>query len=162
MNLKKLERYAPPGFPVKNELRIFALSLLPGFLFSLSFFVRYANHYADVEAVRKASVFYMLNEDRYWMPSFETLLGTMFGHTFFLFGLTGAVILGIVFYHYVSYYQGSKSIYLMKRLPDKREWHIRALALPLVEALATAVLIGVLWLWFYAHYYLNTPVEWIR
>lgn len=162
MNLKKMERYAPPGFPVKKELILFAISLIPGFMFSLTFFVRYANHYADVKAARLYPEIGSYAESLYWMASFEELLGTSLGNTFFLFGLTGAVIVGILIYHYASYYQGSKSVYLMRRLADKKEWHVRAFALPLLEALVTVVFVGTLWAVFYMFYYLNTPADWIR
>ena len=162
MNLKRLERFAPPGFPIKTELILFAASLVPGILFSLTFFVRYVNYYGDVYAIRMYPEYELFAEEVYWMPTFRELMGTSLGHTFFLFGLAFATIFGILAYHYASYVQGSKSVYLMRRLKRKTEWHVRAIALPLMEIVVTFVIMGFLWLIFYAFYYLVTPAEWIR
>ena len=51
-----------------------------------------------------------------------------------------------------SYYRGSRSIYLMRRLPDRWEALRRAVLLPLLGLGAVMVLLAVLWLacyWFY-------------
>ena len=62
-------------------------------------------------------------------------------------------------FHYLYHYQGSRSIYLMRRLPDRWELLRRCIALPLCGALAallTGLLITLLWAGIYL---LATPRE---
>ena len=54
--------------------------------------------------------------------------------------------------NYQSHYRGSRSIYLMRRLPDRWELHRRCLILPLLELAATLLLLAVLTVGFYFLY----------
>ena len=69
----------------------------------------------------------------------------------------GAAILAA--YNYSGFRNGSKSYYLMRRLPDKWEYHRRCLALPLAATLAGLVLIPVLMGLFYVLYLHATPEQ---
>ena len=60
---------------------------------------------------------------------------------------------------YSSYYQGSRSIYLMRRLSNKNELRRRVWTVPLLWA-GTALLLTVALFWiFYGSYMLKTPSE---
>lgn len=75
----------------------------------------------------------------------------------FVFPILGAICLAV--YNYMSFRNGSSSHYLMRRLPDKWEYHRRCLALPLLTILASLVLIPVLLGLYYAIYILFTPEQ---
>ena len=69
----------------------------------------------------------------------------------------GAVI--VAFVNYSGFRNGSKSVYLMRRLPNKWEYHRRCLALPLLAILAGLVSIPILLGLFYALYLHATPEQ---
>lgn len=60
------------------------------------------------------------------MAEFKDVLGIAFAG----FAVLSIAILGLAAYHYFYHRIGSRSIYLMRRLPDKSELHRRCLALP--------------------------------
>lgn len=78
----------------------------------------------------------------------------------FLFLFLGAILLAV--YNYSGFRNGSKSHYLMRRLPDKWEYHRRCLALPLLAILAELVSIPILIGLFYALYLHVTPEQCLR
>ena len=69
------------------------------------------------------------------------------------------LVLGFIVYHYLYYRQGSKSIYLMKRLPSKHELHKRAIALPMLAILGCLVAALIVMLLYFAIYMLATPKQ---
>lgn len=75
----------------------------------------------------------------------------------FLFLFLGAILLAV--YNYSGFRNGSKSHYLMRRLPDRWEYHRRCLTLPLLTILAGLVLIPVLLGLYYAIYIHFTPEQ---
>lgn len=77
-----------------------------------------------------------------------------------VFSLLYLVAIGLVLLavkNYTSFWQGSKSIYFMRRLPDKWELHRRCLRLPLLGLLACAVLMFLLILLCYVLYMHTIP-----
>jgi len=79
------------------------------------------------------------------LPFEELLRGTF---TIMAFAALGFIITAVMFYLY--HYQGCRSIYTMKRLPDQQELWRRCLMLPVVflllSAICTVILIGLYWL----------------
>lgn len=60
--------------------------------------------------------------------------------------------------HYADHYrEGSRPVYLMRRLPDRWEYHRRCLAIPAATVAATAVLLAGSLALFYGAYMLFTP-----
>ena len=80
------------------------------------------------------------------MLPFDELLSGSF--TIMAIAALGYVIMAVLFYLY--HYQGCRSIYTMKRLPDKWELWRRCLTLPVVflllSAVCTVILVGLYWL----------------
>lgn len=75
------------------------------------------------------------------------------------FAILAVCMLGFVIYHYVYHYRGSKSIYLMRRLPNRFELHRRAWSYPLcVIVVCVLCVIMLFWLYF-GLYLLVTPDE---
>ena len=61
--------------------------------------------------------------------------------------------------HYQSYRTGSRADYTMKRLPDKTEYHRRALAVPLFGLLVLIVIVAVTFAADVALYFWLAPAE---
>lgn len=147
-----LSRYAPLGMSLKTELALFCGGLSYSILFSLLFL----QHYMDAR-----SDLYDWHLDKCQlvpgavMPDFVTLLDDDF-HGFLIVGLG---MLGFVAYHYFYHYQESKSVYLMRRLPDKMEWHRRCLTLPFGAILICVLTVLLLLVIFFAVYMFCTPQE---
>ena len=59
--------------------------------------------------------------------------------------------------NYQSHYRGSRSIYIMRRLPDRWEFHRRCLILPLLELAAVLFLLAALTVGFYFLYRGRAP-----
>lgn len=75
----------------------------------------------------------------------------------FAFPILGGICLAV--YNYIGFHSGSKSHYLMRRLPNRWEYHRRCLALPLMTILASLILIPLLLGLYYAIYILFTPEQ---
>ena len=76
---------------------------------------------------------------------------------FVAFLLTALCMAPLALMFYLYHYQGSKSIYTMLRLPNRRELRRRCLAMPILCAAACLVLSAVLLLLYYKYYLLVTP-----
>lgn len=145
-------RYAPLGINLGREGRFYVGGMVCAFAYSLSFLTRYGSAHSRLytwienkRTIRPGTV----------MEDFYQLLGS---------ALTGFVIVAmcalvIIIYHYVYHRQGSKSIYLMKRLPNRFELHRRCLTLPILAALISLLAAGVLLLSYYGIYMACTPEE---
>lgn len=78
----------------------------------------------------------------------------------FVLLILGAICLAV--YNYSGFHNGSKSSYLMRRLPDKWEYLRRCLAFPLLTILLGLVLIPLLTGLFYAIYIHFTPEQTLK
>ncbi len=152
--MKKLDlsRYAPPGLNLKPGRQVFITGAAASALGSLTFFARYfsarSTLYGYDGAVR------VLLPDAV-MPDFFPLLG----NALYGFLILSLCMLGFIVYHYAYHRQGSRSIYLMRRLPNRFELHRRCLTLPLLAALLSLLFALLLILLCYAIYMLATPRE---
>lgn len=75
------------------------------------------------------------------------------------FAILAVCMLGFAVYHYVYYYRGSKSIYLMRRLPNRWEIHRRAWSYPLRVILLCVLCVVVLFWLYFGLYLWITPNE---
>ena len=73
------------------------------------------------------------------------------------FPVLAGICLLLAIPHGVSFYQGSRSIYLMRRLNDRGELWRRTLGLPLVLAAIVLVLAALVLVVFYIAYCVATP-----
>ena len=73
------------------------------------------------------------------------------------FALIGVLLVMMVASHYRYYRQGSMSIYLMKRLPNGREYHRRNFSFVLILAAVSLAVMVVMSLTHYGMYLLFTP-----
>ena len=87
-------------------------------------------------------------------------VSNFFSHAVFApFILPILVSICLTVYYYMGFHNGSNSHYVMRRLPDKWEYHRRCLALPLMTILASLLLIPLLLGLYYAIYILFTPEQ---
>lgn len=145
-----LQRYCPPGYELKGEYRMFWAWLTVAVFYSMQFFINYYNAYENLFYYSgRVKVLNMTMR----IQGFRELLAGSFD-LFFL----GAAFLGIVFIlHYDYYRKQSKSIYLMKRLPDQKllnkTYHVTPLIYGLIFLITGLILLAV----YYMIYRLVTP-----
>ena len=150
---KTIERQLPPGVDSRVELKAIAFGLLGAVVYSLTFIYKYIDarnalfvyRYGTVKTIMEGAI----------MPQFTVLLkDTMDGFLMFF-----ATMLTLIVMHYMTYYKDSKSIYLMKRLPDRWELYRRCVVIPLV-AIVVQMITGAACLFLYYGIYLFfTPAQ---
>lgn len=147
-------RWAPPGRNARQEVIAFSFGLAAcTAVMWLYFLLRYWN--ARSRLFTLTNGVQILREGAE-MPVLPLLLGSGFLP---LWALVGAAV-STVFSHYVGHYrEGSRPVYLMRRLPDRREYHRRCLAIP-GTALLAALVIAAVSLWaFWVIYMTATPAQ---
>lgn len=150
MHKNSLVRHVPPGVNLNQELGWFAGGIGVSLLYSLGFLIRYGNEYESLfswDGLAK-----VLNTSAV-MPDFVQILGGSL-NGFLVLALCMAAVAA---YHYSYHYQGSKSIYLMRRLPDRWELPRRCLTMPLMGILACLCVALLLLLIYYGVYMAFTP-----
>ncbi len=150
--MKKLniEKYIPAGIDYGQEIKWLAAGIGASCFYSLGFLFRFSAERGRL--FQRVGLEKVLREGAIMADFPEILDKSLMG-----FGLLicGMVILAV--YHYFYHYQGSKSIYLMRRLPDRWELWRRCLALPLLCTAAAVLLAGLLLLLYFGIYLLATP-----
>ncbi len=147
----KLSKYAPLGINL-NILKLFLIAgIIISVLFSLSFITNYCGW--------KKSVGNITDEDVI-DASLRTDCSLLMDGCFAFFPVGIACSLAFSVYNYAYLYQGAKSIYTLKRLPQKGELIKRVFTLPVAAALIFLVS-GILLLFiYYGIYMLFTPEGW--
>ena len=146
-----LSRYAPAGFPVKQEIRIFLIALGISTLYSFGFLIRYMKARAELFEMTFTGQKVLLPGVK--MPPMTSLIQGAFAG----FLLMGILAVAGIIYHYLFHKQGSKSIYLMRRLPNSMELHKRCLTLPLLGMVISLLTALLLFLLYYGIYQIFTP-----
>ena len=145
-----LTKNAPPGEDILAQTNRYFTALIVAVLWSLGFLFRYSS--------ARNRLFYTDEWGRYLkndavMPEFRYLMGNaMLGVWVTILILVICIIL-----NYHSFHQGSKSIYLMKRLPDPMELHRRCVLLPVLGMAICLALREVLVIVYFVVYMLVTP-----
>jgi len=148
----KLEwsRWTPPGVEFQKELRGYGLGAAAAALYSLLFPIRLIN------AIDRLYQYTMDGRERIpgvMLPEFTQLMqGVLYG--VLLLAVCMAVL---AIYHYGYYRMGSRSIYLMRRLPNRWEYHRRNLALPVAGIAGCVVLAALLLVLYWGLYRLCAP-----
>ena len=153
-------RNSPPGMDLMQERKVFAVgNVISALVGILVFLDRYRGAYNDLflyfgvaGAGNATDVEKVLRKDTVIVPFHQLLDGF-----FFCFYIVATVMLCFIIFHYAYFRQGSMSIYLMKRLPDRRELHRRALTVPCLGALGTFAVAAVTAFLCYIIYLTVTP-----
>jgi hypothetical protein len=144
------ERLAPPGIGEEAEIKWILSGMALSLLYSLRFLLAYFS--------AREALFEWVGRDKLlipgaMMPDFAQLLdGSLIG-----FGILMLCMVPLAVYHYAYHFQGSRSVYLMRRLPRRSELHRRCLALPALAALACALAAAALLLAYFGLYRAATP-----
>ncbi|MEA4921124.1 MAG: hypothetical protein VB078_09410 [Clostridiaceae bacterium] len=147
---ERLKYLMPPGIDISKEIRAAAYGLSAAFIFSLGFFINLSNEYS--------SLFYYVDEKRVLRDGAIMRDFADFAPSSMLIFIAVAIaMIPLVAYHYIYHFQGSKSIYLMKRLPDKWELLRRCITFPVLTASAALIFAVLLILIYLAFYILVTP-----
>ena len=146
-----MEGHVPPGLDWRAECRWAAVGLILGALWSAIVFLYRLDGALDLlyEWVNRQR---FLVESRTIAPFPELLYLTMAG---FLLGIVLTVPLAC--YHYACHYLGSRSIYLMRRLPDGWELWRRCLTVPVLLAVLCLGAIELLTILYFLVFLLLTP-----
>lgn len=149
-----LSRHVPPGFDPKPELQFYFTFLIIQIVVNLAMFLM-----AYFQAL--GNLYWAGARERTLIPGavmsdFAAILDGAAMHFFLVLALCMPVFALI---HYLYHRQGSKSIYLMRRLPNRWELHRRCLTLPLAGLALCALTALVLLLAFLAVYLNATPKQ---
>ena len=145
-----LSRHVPPGYDWLPEWRFLVWGSLAAFLWSLVYF---AQLHEAREALFERSLHGYVLIPGVKMKDFVSVLGSsMMGFQILIPCLASHVI-----QHAIYIRQGSKSIYLMRRLPQRSERHRRCLLLPLTFAVCVLIAAFLLLLLYFQIYRAVTP-----
>ena len=147
-----LERNFPPGYDFRNEIKTVSAAFIAGVVISVIGFCMAFSAEKRLLFVRVGTDL-ILNESGV-MPDFIHILS---GRLNILFILAALIFISASAVHYAYYHSGSKSIYLMRRLPNRFELHRRSLLIPFIYALITILSALILLLVYYAAYMSLTP-----
>ncbi len=149
MKLKPTD-YIPAGIDYHQELKWVVSGLIISTLFSLKYLIALGNEY---DRLFQYVHFKRILIEGAKMPDYIDILGSsLIG--FFIISLASVGLLG---YHYLYHYQDSKSIYLMRRLPNRFELLKRCISLPVAIILTSLVISFLLLLIYYVIYLIATP-----
>lgn len=150
MKRLNMERLVPAGLNVQAECRAFGLGLGISALYSLIFLFRYAQ---AREALFEWTLRGKALKEGAVMANFCDLMdGLLLGFVVLALSMAGVAV-----YHYIYHYQGSRSIYVMRRLRSRWELPRRCLAMPVMGAVSSGLIAFVLVLLYFGVYILFTP-----
>ena len=151
--MKWLEKYAPLGIDVDTEFGWYILGVVITTVHSIvQFFINYTNAINDLYTYRAGKRILI---EGIIIQDFSGLTEDLFSFSTIICIVTFLTTI----YHYMYHYQGSKMMYLMKRLPDKWDLHRRCWTLPIVGTVLMAVWTIILKGIYYAVYILCTPSQ---
>ncbi len=147
------DRYTPPGFNVGAEKTVFLVGWVLSFLYSLKFVFHYI--------VALEQLYRPLNTGgRRLIPgAVITDFYDVFRHAWGGFWILLVVMLIYGIFHYTYFTTDTKSIYLMRRLPDRLERYRRVVTLTLVWVLLCVLSAVLCFVFSYLIYRFATPDE---
>ncbi|MBQ4354378.1 MAG: hypothetical protein IJC71_05740 [Clostridia bacterium] len=155
---EQLRKLAPPGIRLESECGTWLTGLLLALLYSMRFMIAFGNERSDM---------YYYDPDTkirhivsgFVMPDYADLAeGSLNG--FFLVALC---VLFAAAYHYTYYSsQGSRALYLVRRLPDRFYLLKTCVTLPVLASAATLLFALLLYFVNFGLYHLLTPEECLR
>lgn len=148
------EKHAPVGLDGGQEAKTILVGLIVASLWGIFDFAgAYTNALSNLY-YRYAGLKSTLIPDAVMEDFSVLILGSDF-----LFDLICLAMPLLAVWHYVYHYRDSRSVYLMRRLPDRWEFHRRCLMIPMGGLVASLSCLGVLGIAFYLIYILCTPQQ---
>lgn len=153
---QEITKYFPVGYPYQQEMKLLKIWLIGSIIGSFSFFYRYYLAYRKLYYYHTLLQKWVLQKGVLMEP-FSVLSDGIF-RGFWI----GFLLLGILaFCHYRYYYQGSKSIYLMKRLPDRWLCLKSCIVVPIVVGILFLIIMVLLYGIYFGIYIWVTPKGYI-
>lgn len=149
-----IEMYFPIGYDYQAEINLLKIWLIGSIICSFSFFYRYYQAYRMLYIYDSFLNRWVLREN-VWIEKFIVLSDGIFRGFFIGFLLLGVLAV----FHYRFYYQGSKSIYLMKRLPDRWFCLKSCVAVPVAAGGLFLGVMAFLYFIYFVFYIWFTPKE---
>ena len=146
-----LTKNAPPGAEILEQTNRYFGQLFFAVLWSLGCLFRCFSYRNQLYYTNDGVDRYLKSEAM--MPEFSYVVGTAFLALWILM----LILLICIILNYHSFYQGSKSIYLMKRLPNPMELHRRCILLPALGMAGCLAVREILVIVYFAVYMLATP-----
>lgn len=144
------EKLVPVGTDYKKEMKGIAIGLAISAVYSLSFIFKFSFSLDELYDVISGKA--ILISGRY-IAGFSDIMEGRFDLFKILFYLL--IILGVM--HYFGHFSGSKSIYLMRRIPQRWELLVRCAAFPAMGIIVCKLSELILTLLFFAIYMIFTP-----
>ena len=144
----KFDRYFPAGYDPSTELKWALAGWGLSIGWSMCFLFRY---FTELQSCLEWEKEYLNPRSGIFIPTFPQLIE----NCFLGFGIVIAFMIFAAILHYRWHYTGSRSIYLMRRLPDRFELARRCLTFPITAiaiCLLTAAVLFFLYLALYAFY----------
>lgn len=149
-----LTRLAPPGIDLKSDCKRFYGFLAAAAVFAILVFgVKYRSGYDDLFVWDGAK--HLLRPGAVMLTFGEISAGSL---SLFYFVALYSLAMSVV-YHISYHTGGSKSIYLMRRLPQRWEWLKRDITLPVLGAVLCILSAQLFRLLFLGVYYWVTPAQ---
>lgn len=151
--IDKLEKCYPPGYAYRWELAVTTGLILAAVCFSLRFLARLDNAVSGLYYYDSTAALQLV--PNVTMEPFHRLVRGSW-QFFWLPALSqGAMAVS----HYCYYYRDTRSIYLMRRLPQKKPLPRSCLAAPLLCLGLTTLVMAVLCLFYLGCYFLAVPPQ---
>lgn len=156
MRKRKITEFVPPGLNGAAELGWIIAGIAASALFSLVYVYRYIRVYTEAAAEYEIAAKYGY-EIIYYFPAFRQLLGGC---------LSGFIIMIVIMallclFHRYMHFNGSGSIYTLRRLPQKGELFKYTCGLPLFGAILGFCLGLLIFFIYLAVYFFITPAAWL-
>lgn len=152
----RLENLFPPGYEYEAEckrlLAVWAAAVVYSFRFFFDYYEAYKALFSWIRPEGQTEAKYMLLPGAQIVP-FEEILG----FCFLFFVVLMLVLMTEAVMHYLYYIQGSRSILLVRRLPQRSFLWKTCLTGPMLGVIISAITVGVLYLLYYGVYILITP-----
>jgi len=149
-NKIKLNDFFPLGIDYYRELKWVNISFLVSFIYSLGYLFKLNSSYNSLFLVVDARKFLKTGAimDDFVFILKESLSG---------FIVIAVCMIALAAYHYFYHYIDSKSIYLMKRLPNHFDLHKRCFTYPILITVISLIVALILLIIYYNIYLLVTP-----
>lgn len=152
-----LSRFAPPGWDLRREKQLFEFGMILSAFASLVVFL--ARFYDALDQLYQTQWVNGMRERTLRPGTVMADYKQVLGGALLGFGILALCLAALIPLHYAYHHQGSKSIYLMRRLSDRWERHRRCWTLPLLALAACLLAAFLLLAAYYAIYMLATPEE---
>lgn len=152
--MNKFSRYWPPGVELRQIKAYFIFGMIVSILFSMGFLLEY---FGEVNQINRELTRALRMGTEYSGMSLSTF-SELVNIKLVMFPLFIDGFLFFVILNYYSFWQGSKSVYVMRRVRSPWELHLRCWVLPLM-GMAVVALTGFVIYWLYGLIYVSCAPE---